>query len=61
MVVGGGVDEGESGLGQYVEAEVAAAFGPVVVLIREDSPASRITEPRSEGLAQASGSGRLLG
>ena len=31
-----GVDRGESGAGEDVEAEVAAAFGPVVVLLGQD-------------------------
>jgi hypothetical protein len=31
-----GVDQGDAGSGQDVEAEVAAALGPVVVLLGED-------------------------
>src|SRR5918998_6010793 len=37
LAVGGGVgDGGEAGAGQDVEAEVAASFGPLVVLLSED-------------------------
>jgi len=56
VVVG---DEGEAGSGEDVQAEVAAAFGPLVVLFCQTAAMSLIAAPRSGAARPFSGSVRV--
>jgi len=44
-------DEDDAGSGQYVEAEVAAAFGPFVVLLGQEGTSLPVHSARSRRAA----------